>query len=205
MPNDVVYKYVIGVDEVGRGPLFGPVVAAAVLFPIEFDFEKYLPFLTDSKKLSAKKREKLEVLIKDYALNYSIAEASVVEIDTVNILQASLLAMKRAVENLNLLNNIQKSSVEVLVDGNKSPNIGYNHRTIVQGDLIEPSISAASILAKEYRDRLINEMALKYSNYDLVSNKGYPTKRHLDALIKYGVSDMHRTSFAPVAKLISHK
>ena len=186
---------IIGVDEAGRGPLVGSVVAAAVVFPANF----YLEGLTDSKKLTEKKREDLYTQITEQCY-WSVAEASSIEIDEINILQATLMSMKRAINNLQ--NEFPISSHEnifrVLVDGNQCPDVP-NCLAILKGDLIEPVISAASILAKVTRDRQMKELDLKYPNYGFARHKGYGTKEHLTALSKYGpIKGMHRHTFAPI-------
>ena len=181
---------VAGVDEAGRGPLAGPVVAAAVIL----DDLKPITGLNDSKKLTEKRREKLydEILAK--ALCCSIAEASVQEIDSLNILQATLLAMRRAVDGLRL------KPVKVLVDGNRLPVLDVRAEAIVQGDALVPVISAASILAKVHRDRMCAQLHLQYPQYGFDRHKGYGTAEHLQALAEHGPSPWHRTSFAPVAR-----
>jgi len=181
---------VAGVDEAGRGPLAGPVVAAAVIL----DDLQPIAGLNDSKKLTEKRREKLceEILAK--ALCCSIAEASVQEIDTLNILQATLLAMRRAVDGLRL------KPVKVLVDGNRLPVLDVRAEAIVQGDALVPAISAASILAKVHRDRLCAQLHAQYPQYGFDRHKGYGTAEHLQALALHGPSPWHRTSFAPVAR-----
>jgi ribonuclease HII len=183
---------VAGVDEAGRGPLAGPVVAAAVIL----DDLKPIAGLNDSKKLSEKRREKLydEILAK--ALCCSIAEASVQEIDQFNILQATLLAMRRAVDGLRL------KPVKVLVDGNRLPVLDVRAEAIVQGDALVPAISAASILAKVHRDRMCAQLHLQYPQYGFDRHKGYGTAEHLQALTEHGPSPWHRSSFAPVARSI---
>ena len=183
---------VAGVDEVGRGPLAGPVVTAAVVLPANFD----LPGLTDSKKLTASKREVLAVAIKQQALAWSMGEASVQEIDQLNILQATMLAMQRAVAGLSI--DIDK----VLVDGNRAPDFGIPAQPIIGGDGIEPSISAASIIAKVSRDHLMAAYAEQFPNYGFERNSGYPTKQHRDALLEFGITPIHRRSFAPVKNLL---
>jgi len=183
---------IAGVDEAGRGPLAGPVVAAAVIL----DELKPIQGLADSKKLSAKRREKLFDEIRAKALCFSIAEASVEEIDTLNILQATMLAMKRAVEGLRLKPH------KVLVDGNRLPSLDILAEAIVQGDAKVPAISAASILAKVQRDRLCASMHQSYPQYGFDQHKGYGTQAHLDALAAHGASPWHRRSFAPVAKVL---
>ena len=179
-----------GVDEAGRGPLAGPVVAAAVIL----DDLNPIRGLNDSKKLSAKRREALFDEIRARALCFSIAEASVQEIDQINILQATLLAMKRAVEALRLPPKL------VLVDGNRLPTLTIRAEAIVQGDALVPAISAASILAKVHRDRLCEEMHHLYPVYGFDQHKGYGTAQHLAALQAHGPADCHRLTFAPVAR-----
>ncbi len=181
-----------GVDEAGRGPLAGPVVAAAVIL----DDLNPIAGLNDSKKLTAKRREKLFNEIKAKALCFSIAQASVREIDEINILQATMLAMKRAVEGLRL------KPVKVLVDGNRLPTIDIRAEAIVQGDALVPAISAASILAKVHRDRLCEEMHARYPQYGFDQHKGYGTALHLAALQAHGPADCHRLTFAPVARSV---
>ena len=181
-----------GVDEAGRGPLAGPVVAAAVIL----DDLHPIVGLNDSKKLTAKRREKLFDEIKAKALCFSIAQASVQEIDEINILQATMLAMKRAVEGLRL------KPVKVLVDGNRLPTIDIRAEAIVQGDALVSAISAASILAKVHRDRLCEEMHARYPQYGFDQHKGYGTALHLAALQAHGPADCHRLTFAPVARSV---
>jgi ribonuclease HII len=183
---------VAGVDEAGRGPLAGPVVAAAVIL----DDLKPIQGLADSKKLSAKRREKLFDEIRAKALCFSIAEASVQEIDELNILQATLLAMQRAVEGLRLKPH------KVLVDGNRLPRLDILAEAIVQGDAKVNAISAASILAKVHRDRMCTDMHQAYPAYGFDQHKGYGTPAHLQALSAHGASPLHRRSFAPVAKVL---
>lgn len=179
---------VAGVDEAGRGPLAGPVVAAAVIL----DAENPIMGLADSKQLSEKRRLVLYEEIRAKALCCSIAQASVEEIDELNILHASMLAMKRAVENLRL------PPVKVLVDGNRVPEMRYDLEAIVGGDALIPEISAASILAKVYRDQLLIELDEQYPKYGFIKHKGYGTKIHLEALKLHGPCSEHRRSFAPV-------
>ena len=183
---------VAGVDEAGRGPLAGPVVAAAVIL----DDLQPIAGLIDSKKLTEKRREKLydEILAK--ALCCSIAEASVQEIDALNILQATLLAMRRAVDGLRL------KPVKVLVDGNRLPVLDVRAEAIVQGDALVPAISAASILAKVHRDRLCVRLHDEYPQYGFDRHKGYGTAEHLQALLAHGPCPWHRRSFAPVARSV---
>ena len=186
---------VAGVDEAGRGPLAGPVFAAAVIL------DDLLPIkgLADSKKLTAKKREHLYNIIKAQALCFCVATASVEEIDQLNILQATLLAMQRAVKGLRL-----KPS-KVLVDGNRLPVLDIRAEAIVKGDSTVPSISAASILAKVERDRWCVEVDAQFPNYGFLTHKGYGTQIHLRALQEHGPCVLHRRSFAPVAKLLGKK
>ena len=183
---------VAGVDEAGRGPLAGPVFAAAVIL------DDLLPIkgLADSKKLTPKKREHLYEIIKAQALCFCVATASVEEIDQLNILQATLLAMQRAVKGLRL-----KPS-KVLVDGNRLPVLDIRAEAIVKGDATVPSISAASILAKVERDRWCVEVDAQFPNYGFLTHKGYGTQVHLRALQEHGPCVLHRRSFAPVAKLL---
>lgn len=181
-----------GVDEVGRGPLAGDVVTAAVIL----DPNKPIEGLADSKKLTEKKRDRLFDEIKEKALSFYIARASVDEIDQINILQASLLAMKRAVEGLPV------QPEHVWVDGNKIPQWHYHAEAVVKGDSRVQAISAASILAKVTRDREMVAFDETYPGYGFAGHKGYPTKVHMEALNKQGVSPIHRRSFGPVkAKL----
>lgn len=188
-------KIIAGVDEVGRGPLAGDVVAAACILPKGFQLEG----LTDSKKLSEKKREFLFGQIQEQAVSWCIARANVDEIDELNILHASLLAMKRAVEGLGV------QPTFVYVDGNKIPQWQYQAEAIVQGDSLIPSISAASILAKVTRDREMVLLDKEFPQYGFAKHKGYPTKAHMDAIKEYGVTEHHRKSFAPVKAVISQQ
>ena len=181
-----------GVDEAGRGPLAGPVVAAAVIL----DDLNPIHGLADSKKLTPLRREKLYDEIRAKALCCSIAQASVEEIDSLNILQATMLAMKRAVEGLRLKPN------KVLVDGNRLPTLGILAEAIVKGDALVPAISAASILAKVYRDRWCEAYHLEYPQYGFAGHKGYGTAVHLAALREHGACPQHRKSFAPVAEVL---
>jgi ribonuclease HII len=182
---------VCGVDEAGRGPLAGVVVAAAVILHPD----RPISGLADSKKLSASKREQLALKIQQQAWAWAVAEASVEEIDRLNILQASLLAMKRAVMSLTLKPEM------VLVDGNRLPELEFPMQAIIGGDASQPSISAASILAKTSRDAALIELDQRYPDYGFAQHKGYPTPQHLQAIRQYGVLPVHRKSFAPVAKL----
>ena len=183
---------VAGVDEVGRGPLAGDVVAAAVILG-----DSSPAGLTDSKALSPRQRERLAETIRSEAVSWSLGRATVAEIDELNILQASLLAMRRAVEGL----SVQPSLV--LVDGNHLPRWSYEARAIVKGDLIEPAISAASIVAKVTRDSEMVILDDQYPGYGFATHKGYPTKAHLAALASLGVSPVHRRSFGPVKRLLA--
>jgi ribonuclease HII len=179
-----------GVDEVGRGPLAGDVVAAAVIL----DVARPIEGLADSKKLSEKKREYLYEVIREKALGYAIASASVAEIDSINILQASLLAMLRAVQQL------PTQPEYVLVDGNRLPKWSYRAEAVVKGDSKVAAIAAASILAKVTRDRALVELDKVYPGYGMAVHKGYPTPVHLLALQTLGPSVIHRRSFGPVRK-----
>lgn len=183
---------VAGVDEAGRGPLAGPVVAAAVIL----DDLKPIKGLADSKKLSALRREKLFDEIRAKALCFSIASASVEEIDQLNILQATMLAMRRAVNGLRLKPNM------VLVDGNRLPIIDIRAEAIVKGDSLVPAISAASILAKVHRDRWCMEVDLVYPQYGFAGHKGYGTAVHLAALKSHGACPEHRKTFKPVTEVL---
>ena len=183
---------VAGVDEAGRGPLMGPVVAAAVIL----DDLHPIKGLADSKKLTALRREKLYDEIRAKALCFSIAQASAAEIDEINILQATMLAMRRAVEGLRL------KPAKVLVDGNRIPTLVIVAEAMVGGDALVPAISAASILAKVWRDRWCQEMDLAYPQYGFASHKGYGTAEHLVALQQHGACPEHRRTFAPVARVL---
>ena len=182
---------VAGADEVGRGPLAGDVVAAAVILG-----PSVLEGLTDSKALSEIRRLELAERIRTDAVAWAIGRAGVEEIDALNILQASLLAMRRAVEALSVQPTL------VLVDGNRLPEWPYESRAIVKGDLTEPAISAASIIAKVTRDQEMIELDREYPGYGFASHKGYPTKTHLAALMRLGISRIHRRSFGPVKRLL---
>lgn len=185
-------RLICGVDEAGRGPLAGPVFAAAVIL----DPARCIPGLADSKALPALRRLQLAAQIREAALAWAVASASVAEIDGINILQASLLAMRRAVEQLRV------APVEVLVDGNRCPSVDYPVTAIVKGDSKIPAISAASILAKTARDAEMLRLHGCYPQYGLDRHKGYPTAAHLAALQRHGVADIHRRSFAPVRRLL---
>ena len=183
---------VAGVDEAGRGPLMGPVVAAAVIL----DDLQTIKGLADSKVLTALRREKLFDEIRAKALCFSIAMASAAEIDEINILQATMLAMKRAVDGLRL------KPAKVLIDGNRIPTMTIVAEAIVGGDALVPSISAASILAKVWRDRWCQEIHQAYPQYGFASHKGYGTAEHLTALRAHGACPEHRRSFRPVAEVL---
>ncbi|MBP7574953.1 MAG: ribonuclease HII [Rhodoferax sp.] len=183
---------IAGVDEAGRGPLAGPVVAAAVIL----DEKNPIRGLADSKKLTALRREKLFDEIRAKALCCSIAEASVEEIDRLNILQATMLAMRRAVEGLRL------KPAKVLIDGNRIPVMDVLAEAIVKGDALIPAISAASILAKVSRDRWCAELDLAYPQYGFAGHKGYGTAEHLAALREHGACPQHRKTFSPVAQVL---
>ena len=185
-------ELIAGVDEVGRGPLAGAVVAAAVIL----DPDKPIQGLTDSKKLTEKQREKLAIEIREKSLSWALGRAEVEEIDEINILWASLLAMKRAVESLAVAPTFVK------VDGNRCPDLEYPSEAIIKGDLTVQEISAASIVAKVARDQEMQQMDILYSGYGFAKHKGYPTKQHQQALIELGVSPIHRLSFKPVQRLI---
>lgn len=186
--------FIAGVDEVGRGPLAGPVVAAAVILHADLP-DALLHGINDSKALSLEKREKLFPLIQQHAV-FAIAESSVAEIDSINILQASLLAMQRAVAALGAACDL------ALIDGNKAPKLSCPALTIVKGDAKSLSIAAASILAKVTRDRLMCDLHREYPHYGWDGNAGYPTPQHLAGLQSHGVTPHHRTSFAPVRKIL---
>ena len=183
---------VCGVDEAGRGPLAGPVFAAAVIL----DPARPIDGLADSKTLSEKRRNELAHAIRDKALAWAVASASVDEIDRINILQASLLAMRRAVESLSVRPD------EALIDGNRCPQLAMPARAIVRGDASVASIAAASILAKTSRDAEMLRLHDLHPQYGLDRHKGYPTAAHLDALREHGVIDIYRRSFAPVRAML---
>lgn len=194
MDFECAYKgsLLAGVDEVGRGPLAGDVMAAAVIL----DPNKPIEGLNDSKKLSEKKREFLYERIKECSIAWSISRASIEKIDRINILQASMLAMQRAVEGLSV------SPEYVLVDGNRIPKWNYPSEAVVKGDSRVLAIAAASILAKVERDREMVALDTQYPGYGLAGHKGYPTKAHIAALQQLGPSAIHRRSFGPVKKLL---
>ena len=187
-------KLIAGVDEVGRGPLFGPVVAAAVVLPKGAD----LAGLNDSKKLCEEDRERFDELVRGLAVAWAIAEVDVQTIDRINILQASRLAMKIAVESLDR----QGCEVDhLLIDGNQKIDAVCRQTTIVQGDARSLSIAAASVIAKVLRDRLLCDLDVRFPGYGLARNKGYSTPEHKAALLRLGITEMHRRSFQPVAEL----
>lgn len=190
---------ICGVDEAGRGPLAGAVYAAAVILDPHYT----IAGLADSKTLSESRRDFLAAEIREHALAWAIASSSVEEIDRLNILQASLLAMKRAIEALKNREGLLVVPHQVLVDGLHCPKIDIPSQAIVKGDSKEPSIAAASILAKTARDEEMCEMALRYPQYDFARHKGYPTKDHMQRLAEHGVSAIHRRSYGPVKKLLS--
>ena len=179
------YTIICGVDEAGRGPLAGPVFAAAVILPPDLTIDG----IDDSKKLSEKKRVVLFEEIKKSAIAYNIAFSTEKEIDEINILNATLLAMKRAVAGLSLQPDI------ALIDGNKSPNLSMTTQTIIKGDSLSASIAAASILAKVARDNLMKSLSKKYPQYAFEKHKGYGTKLHIESIKKYGPCEIHRKSF----------
>ena len=190
---------IIGVDEAGRGSLVGNVVAAAVILPTKFQ----LSGLTDSKKLSAKKRDLFYQQITGLC-DWSVGESSSIEIDQINILQATMLAMKRAIIDLQeeYTKYRGKTIFNVMVDGNRCPDVP-NCIAIIKGDLSEPAISAASIIAKVTRDLQMTELDLQYPEYGFAQHKGYGTRRHINALLKYGaIKGVHRHSFGPIKELI---
>ena len=182
------YKVIAGVDEAGRGPLAGPVVSAAVILPENFD----IPGINDSKKLSEKKREALFPVIQKRAIAFGIGLADHKEIDQINILQASLLSMKRAVEALSVTPDY------LLVDGKFNIACTIDQRSVIKGDALSLSIAAASILAKVTRDRIMADLDLQYPEYGFKRHKGYPTKAHKDAILTHGPCPVHRRSFKGV-------
>ncbi len=183
---------ICGVDEAGRGPLAGPVFAAAVIL----DPARPIEGLRDSKKLTEARRDALAIEIKAHALSWSIAECSEQEIDTLNILQATMLAMRRAIEGLHILPTL------ALIDGNRCPVVSVRAEAIIKGDDKVPAISAASILAKTARDHALGLLHLQYPHYAFDQHKGYPTALHLERLRLHGVSPVHRKSYAPVRALL---
>lgn len=187
------FKYVCGVDEAGRGPLAGPVYSAAVILPRETVIEG----VNDSKKISEKKREYLFEIIKEKSLYWNISFATVREIDEMNILKATFLAMKRAIEGLKVKPDF------ALIDGNRLPDIDISCEAVVKGDALSESIACASVLAKVERDRYMKKEADKYPEYFFQKHKGYGTKLHIEALKKYGPCEIHRKTF--LKKILSHE
>ena len=183
--NEKGFTAICGVDEAGRGPLCGPVCAAACILPSGL----YIEGLNDSKKLTAKRRDKIFEEIKSNAVAYSIAFANVEEINELNILEATLLAMRRAIDGLS------SKADYALIDGNVCRGFQLPAQYVIHGDAISPSIAAASILAKVTRDRLCDELDQQYPQYGIAKNKGYGTKQHMDALRQYGPTPIHRTQF----------
>ncbi len=181
------YRYIAGVDEVGRGPLAGPVVCAAVIMPL--DDESIIVGVDDSKKLSAKKREQLAEEIKKRAIAYTVVEVSEKTIDEINILEATKLGMKRALETLSI------APETVLTDGNMTLDIPFEQASVIHGDALSYSIGAASIVAKVHRDKLMDEYAEIYPQYEFLSNKGYGTAAHIKAIKEYGLCPIHRRTF----------
>jgi ribonuclease HII len=183
---------IAGVDEAGRGPLAGPVIAGAVIL----DPEKPIEGLRDSKRLSASRRDELFDQIRERALAWAVGRADVEEIDRINILQATMLAMSRAVEAL------QPYADHALIDGNRCPDLSCTSQAIIKGDSKVPAISAASIMAKVTRDREMLDLDMRYPGYGLAQHKGYPSKAHIEALESLGVTPVHRRSYAPVRRII---
>lgn len=184
----MTHKYEAGVDEAGRGCLAGDVYAAAVVFPADYENEE----INDSKKLSPRKREQLAEVIRQHALAVGVGIATVAEIDEINILNAAMLAMKRALDKVHK----QMPIDFILVDGNRFPGVDYAmHKTIVKGDATYLSIAAASIIAKTERDKAMKKLAVDYPYYSWDVNAGYPTKKHRDAIRQYGACEHHRKSF----------
>lgn len=191
---DKGYKYICGIDEVGRGPLLGPVVTAAVILPIGY----FNPEIKDSKKLSQKKREKLYDIIKKDAISIGIGIVDEKKIDEINIYEATKVAMKMAIDNLDVKPDY------VLIDAMKL-DIDIPSNSIIKGDAKSESIASASIIAKVTRDRMLDEIDLEYPMYDLKNNKGYGTKKHLEALKQYGPCKYHRYSYSPVIDSLKMK
>lgn len=189
------YNIVCGVDEVGRGPLVGPVVTACVVLPKDFELEG----LTDSKKLTEKKRDKYYDYIINNCVAYAVGECSPEEIDKYNILEATKIAMKRAIDKVN-----EQVKIDfVLIDGNMKFNFDYKYKSIVKGDYKSISIAAASVVAKVTRDRMLYELDEKYPQYGFKNHKGYPTKAHLEAINKYGLIEGYRKSYGPVQDVLN--
>lgn len=183
-----------GIDEVGRGPLVGPVVAACVILPLNYQLEG----LNDSKKLTEKKREKFYEIIKKDAISIGIGIVSAKEIDKINIYEATKVAMKEALENANI------KPEHVLIDAMKLE-LDIPSTSIIKGDAKSLSIAAASVIAKVTRDHMLDELDKEYPMYDFKHNKGYPTKKHVEAIFKYGIIDLHRKTFSPVKEYIENK
>jgi ribonuclease HII len=188
------FRFIAGVDEVGRGPLAGPVVAAAVIL----DSERPIIGLADSKALTARKREVLEEVIKSSCIAWALGRAEVEEIDQINILQASLLAMKRAISALS------PQADYALVDGNRCPELPCPSQAVIKGDQRVESISAASIIAKVARDREMQQLDAQYPGYGLGKHMGYPTKHHIEMLNSLGVTKIHRRTYSPVRKVLEN-
>jgi ribonuclease HII len=186
---------IAGVDEAGRGPLAGPVCTSAVIL----NPQHAIPGIIDSKQLTPSQREQLATKIRHHALAWAIGQASVAEIEKYNILGATLLAMKRAVDALSILPQ------QVLIDGQHSPVLSIPTKTLIKGDQFSPPISAASILAKVFRDKLMQKLHQEYPEYGFAKNKGYGTRQHLMALKQYGYTPVHRRSFAPVKQCIKRE
>ena len=187
-------KYVAGVDEVGRGPLIGPVVTACVVLDKDFKLDG----LTDSKKLTEKKREQYYEYIINNCIAYGVGECSPTEIDKHNILEATKIAMKKAIDSVN-----EKIKLDyVLIDGNMKFDFSYNYESIVKGDSKSISIAAASVVAKVTRDRMLIELDKKYPEYGFKSHKGYPTKKHIEAIYKYGLIPGYRKTFKPISDIL---
>ena len=199
--HDEGYAVVCGVDEAGRGPLCGSVVAAACILPDGLD----IPELNDSKKLTPKKRDKLFDLIKEKAIAYGIAEGTVEEINQLNILEADLLAMRRAIDSLHTPDGTPYKADFALIDGNIDRDFQLPARAVVKGDSLSMSIAAASILAKVTRDRMCEEMDKAYPQYGIAKHKGYGTKEHMAALREHGPSPIHRTKFIRFLNEDSHE
>ena len=187
------YRYIVGVDEVGRGPLAGPVVCAAVVMPLEEN--ELIVGVDDSKKLSAKKREQLSEMIKNTAIAYTMVEVSEKIIDEINILEATKLGMKKAVETLVLPKELNAMPEIVLTDGNMTLDIDLPQHSVVHGDALSYSIGAASIIAKVHRDGMMDEFAKQYPQYAFEKNKGYGTAAHIQGIKEYGLCPIHRRTF----------
>ena len=191
------YKYIGGVDEVGRGPLVGPVVTACVVLDKDFKLDG----LTDSKKLSEKKREEYYEYIINHCVAYAVGECSPSEIDEYNILEATKIAMKKAIDKVN--NKLKLDYI--LIDGNMKFDLNIPYQSIVKGDSKSISIAAASVIAKVTRDRMLIELDKKYPMYGYKDHKGYPTKKHIEAIYKYGLIDGYRKTFKPISDIIKEK